>query len=161
MTQVYQCTSPSFSMLNASLTNNIGVNLLCYFTLLFYFIHIDKKDPEAEEEMEGTERPHRVSVSKRGLQFLLEPQQIVYVETSNNCVVLHTEKGKFVKYQSLKSFSNELCSKSFRRVHRSYLVNAAFVEHIQKNHSGDGRLYLSTGDQIRFSRTYQEEVRQI
>ena len=44
MTQVYQCTSPSFSLLNASLTNNIAVNLLCYFALLFYFLNSEKRD---------------------------------------------------------------------------------------------------------------------
>ncbi|MEX0361471.1 MAG: LytR/AlgR family response regulator transcription factor [Allomuricauda sp.] len=158
MTTIYNCTSPSFNMLNASLTNNIAVNLLCYFALLFYFI-------PSEKSKESTPTPEpketRIPVSKQGYQFQLQPNEIIYVETSNNCVVLHTEKGKFVKYQSLKSLSELLCPNTFKRVHRSYLVNSEFIAHIQKNHSGDGKLKLKTGDDLKFSRTYLQELAQI
>ncbi len=147
MTTIYNCTSPSFNVLNASLTNNVAVNLLCYFALLFYFLQKERIKVQKQSYM-------RISVSKKGFQFQLHPTEIIYVETSNNCVVLHTEKGKFVKYQSLKSLSEILCPETFKRVHRSYLVNSKFVDHIQKNHSGDGKLHLRTGDSIKFSRTY-------
>lgn len=153
MTSVYQCTSPSFNLLNASLTNNIAVNLLCYFLLLFFLVDTNKKDALIEQN-ENSEHNSRVSVSKKGSQFLINPQEIIYVETSNNCIILHTEKGKFVKYQSLKSFSKMLCPKTFKRVHRSYLVNSDLIERIKKNHNGDGILRLKTGDNIKFSRTY-------
>lgn len=160
MTTIYNCTSPSFNVLNASLTNNVAVNLLCYFALLFYFIQ-KGRNPESAPKNVIEKTNHRISVSKKGFQFLLEPHEIIYVETSNNCVVLHTEKGKFVKYQSLKSLSEHLCPDTFKRVHRSYLVNADFVDRIQKNQSGDGRLHLKTGDHIKFSRTYQQQLVQI
>lgn len=157
MTTIYNCTSPSFNMLNASLTNNIAVNLLCYFALLFYFVHSEKtKDPIPAQPGDT-----RIPVSKKGFQFHLQPQEIIYVETSNNCVVLHTEKGKFVKYQSLKSLSKLLCPETFKRVHRSYLVNSQFIDHIQKNNSGDGMLKLKTGDDLKFSRTYLQELSHI
>lgn len=160
MTTVYNCTSPSFDMLNAGLTNNVAVNLLCYFSLLFYFIHAEKPKVESNKQPVVPIDP-RITVSKKGFQFSLRPREIIYVETSNNCVVLHTEQGKFVKYQSLKSLSEILCPKTFKRVHRSYLVNSDFVNHIQKNHSGDGRVHLKTGDVIKFSRTYLGEVAHI
>ncbi|MGX1928227.1 LytR/AlgR family response regulator transcription factor [Flagellimonas sp. 2504JD4-2] len=159
MTTVYNCTSPSFNMLNASLTNNIAVNLLCYFALLFYFVGI-KKDKSTPQH-NGTEQKSRVAVSKKGSQFLLDPHEIVYVETSNNCIVLHTQKGKFVKYQSLRSFSQTLCPNTFKRIHRSYLVNSEFIDQIQKNTSGDGKLLLKTGDDLKFSRTYLQELAHI
>lgn len=154
MTAVYQCTSPSFDMLNASLTNNIAVNLLCYFLLLFCFVDIKKEEAITISQNRNAENNFRLSVSKNGSQFFLSPQEIIYVETSNNCIILHTEKGKFVKYQSLKSLSEALCPKTFKRIHRSYLVNSDLIEHIQKNHSGDGIVHLKTGDDIKFSRTY-------
>jgi len=158
MTTVYQCTSPSFDILNASLTNNIAVNLLCYFLLLFCFVDIKKEEAIAISQNGNTESNFRLSVSKNSSQFLLSPQEIIYVETSNNCIVLHTEKGKFVKYQSLKSLSEVLCPKTFKRVHRSYLVNSDLIAHIQKNHNGDGILHLTTGDAIKFSRTYLNSI---
>lgn len=157
MTTIYNCTSPSFNMLNASLTNNVAVNLLCYFSLLFYSVEV-KKDDKTHEDIEKIQEKKRVSVSKKGSQFLLEPQEIVYVETSNNCIVLHTQKGRFVKYQSLRSFSQSVCPNTFKRIHRSYLVNSEFIDHIQKNTSGDGMLRLKTGDDLKFSRTYLPEL---
>lgn len=157
MTTIYNCTSPSFNMLNASLTNNVAVNLLCYFSLLFYSVEV-KKDDKTPEDIEKILENKRVSVSKKGSQFLLEPQEIVYVETSNNCIVLHTQKGRFVKYQSLRSFSQSVCPNTFKRIHRSYLVNSEFIDHIQKNTSGDGMLRLKTGDDLKFSRTYLQEL---
>ncbi|SNY95167.1 LytR/AlgR family response regulator transcription factor [Flagellimonas pacifica] len=160
MTTIYNCTSPSFNMLNASLTNNVGVNLLCYFSLLFYFVGI-KKDKSAPQQNNRLNQKNRVAVSKRGSQFLLEPREIVYVETSNNCIVLHTQKGRFVKYQSLRSFAQTLCPNTFKRIHRSYLVNSEFIDQIQKNNSGDGKLRLKTGDDLKFSRTYLQELSHI
>ncbi|WP_036381279.1 LytTR family DNA-binding domain-containing protein [Muricauda sp. MAR_2010_75] len=149
MTTVYQCTSPSFNLLNAGLTNNIAVNLLCYFFLLFHFVGTESKStPNASE------KATQIKVSKKGMQFILHPYEIMYVETSNNCIVLHTEKGKFVKYQSLRSFQKQVCPKNFKRVHRSYLVNRFFMDHFQKNKNGDGVLHLKNGTELKFSRMY-------
>lgn len=154
MSTVYQCTSPSFNLLNASLTNNIAVNILCYFLLMFFLVETKKEGTSIVSQNGSLEDDGRVSVSKKRSQFLLHPEEIIYVETSNNCIVLHTKKGKFVKYQSLKSFSQKLCPKTFKRVHRSYLVNLDLIERIQKNHNGDGVLHLKTGHNLKFSRTY-------
>ncbi|WP_431174370.1 hypothetical protein [Flagellimonas flava] len=41
------------------------------------------------------------------------------------------------------------------------MVNSEFIVHIQKNHSGDGKLKLKTGDDLKFSRTYLQELGQI
>ncbi len=149
MTTVYQCTSPSFNLLNAGLTNNIAVNLLCYFFLLFHFVETESKSTETPSE-----KTEQIRVSKNGMQFILQSCEIMYVETSNNCIVLHTEKGRFVKYQSLRSFQKMVCSSDFRRVHRSYLVNSTWIDSYQKNKNGDGVLYLKNGTRLKFSRTY-------
>ncbi|MEZ4809991.1 MAG: LytTR family DNA-binding domain-containing protein [Allomuricauda sp.] len=154
MTTVYQCSFPTFNLLHASLTNNVAVNLLCYFSLLFYFVNTGEnsthESPGLSEKLDNTS----IHVSKGGTKFLLHTEEIIYVAASNNCIVLHTERGRFVKYQSLKSFAKTICPTTFKRVHRSHLVNAAFIDCIQKNNSGDGTLYLKSGDTIKFSRTY-------
>ena len=47
MIYVYQCTSPSFSFLNASLTNNVAINLICYIILVYSIIETKRivEDP--------------------------------------------------------------------------------------------------------------------
>ncbi|WP_133248410.1 LytR/AlgR family response regulator transcription factor [Flagellimonas aquimarina] len=158
MTVVYQRTSPSFDVLNASLTNNIAVNLLCYFLLLLFLVDSKKGEIPTTTPSKNIAYNNRIAVSKKGFQFLLSPEEVIYVETSNNCIILHTKKGRFVKYQSLKTFSKNLCPNTFKRVHRSYLVNSDLIERIQKNHNGDGVLHLKTGDDIKFSRTYLNTI---
>ncbi len=155
MTTVYQCTSPSFDFLNASLTNNVAVNLLCYFALLFYFTDT-KSTPQKQPLAKTANRP--IKVTKKGAQFVLAAEEVIYVEASNNCIVFHTEKGKFVKYQSLKSLSESLCPTTFKRIHRSCLLNISFVDSFQKNKNGDGTILLKTGEQLKFSRTYFRNI---
>ncbi len=158
MSTVYQCPSPNFDLLHAGLTNNIAANVLCYFILAFHFL--DKKSNSKIFPLVKNQSLEQspITVSKNGSIFLLAPEEIIYVETANNCVVFHTVKGKFVKYQTLKSLSSELCGKRFKRVHRSYLVNINHVVRISKNSSGDGIIDLNNGKQIRCSRTYIREL---
>ena len=163
MTVLFSCTSASFELLNLSLTNNVAVNLLCYFSLLFYFLYSKKELEINQDSMVPLDASgdQKISVSKSGYKFLLSPEELIYIETANNCVVLHTESGKYVKYQSLKSLQAELPGNIFKRIHRSYLVNTEYIRGVQRNKSGDGFLKLLTGEKIRFSRTYQKEIPQL
>ena len=158
MTVVFRCASPNFNLLHAGLTNNIAVNLFCYFALLFYFVNKEHNQKIDTPITPISGAKIQMEVSRNGSHFLLVPEEIRYIETSNNCIVLHTEKGVFVKYQSLSSLEKMLCPKTFKRVHRSYLVNMNFMDFHQKNSSGDGVLHLKNGDKIKFSRTYRKNL---
>ncbi len=158
MTTIYNCTSPSFGFINASLTNNIAVNLFCYFALLFFFVNHQKENNGTREAGNMKESTGKVEVSKGSSKLLLDPTEISHVEASNNCVVLHTAQGKFIKYQSLKSLEDELKPYNFKRVHRSFLVNAHTIRMIRRNKNGDGTLTLKCGASVKFSRTYQNHI---
>lgn len=158
MTVVFRCASPNFNLLHAALINNIAVNLFCYFALLFYFVNKESSPKIDTPTTPISEKKIQIEVSRSGSRFLLIPEEIFYIETSNNCIVLHTKRGIFVKYQSLSSLEKMLGSKTFKRVHRSYLVNMSFMDFHQKNSSGDGTLHLKNGDKIKFSRTYRKNL---
>ncbi len=150
----------NYQFLNASHTNHIAVNLLCYFSLVFYFIRTTKKEVDFSDEKMDVTNHDKIAVSRAGSKFLVALGDLIYVESSNNCIVLYTEKGKFVKYQSLKSFQEELPKGQFVRAHRSFLVNINYIECISKNKNGDGILRLNSGDELKFSRTYQHLIPQ-
>lgn len=143
----------NYQFLNASHTNHIAVNLLCYFSLVFYFLSSNKK--AREDLIEKPINLEKIAVTRAGSKFLISFDELMYVESSNNCIVLHTKKGKFVKYQSLKSLKEALPEHQFVRAHRSFLVNTNCIEWISKNKNGDGLLRLSSGKELKFSRTYQ------
>lgn len=145
----------NYKFLNASHTNHIAVNLLCYFSLVLYYLNTTKEEEKIPTNKDDIATNNKISVSRAGTKFLIAFEELMYVESSNNCIVLHTEKGKFVKYQSLKSFQETLPEGLFVRTHRSFLVNKDFIESISKNKNGDGLMRLNSGDELKFSRTYQ------
>ncbi|MDC8002915.1 LytTR family DNA-binding domain-containing protein [Aureisphaera galaxeae] len=163
MAYIYNCTSPSFSFINASLTNNIALNFLCY-AFLAYTLAEDYKRAKEKQRFEEvpetipTEFNQKISLSSRNQKKLVAVTDICFIEASNNCIIIHTTVGKYVKYQSLKSFLEEHNHPNLKRVHRSYVVNTDFISSIEKNRSGDGVLNLTTDQTVKFSRNYKEEL---
>lgn len=158
MTTFYSCSTPSFDFLNASLTNNMGINLFCYMALFFQYGTENKSIQTSLNDHTFLPSNYRIPLTKNGSVFHLAQSEIEYISASGNCVLFHTTKGKFVKYGSLKSMQSLLCKDSFIKVHRSFLVNRDHIEHIRKKRSGDGTIYLSSGETVRFSRTYRDSV---
>ncbi|EZH74682.1 hypothetical protein ATO12_13015 [Aquimarina atlantica] len=161
MLYVYQCTSPSFSFINASLTNNIAVNLLCYFSLVFYSMHRNlKNDTPGESNMPTASKSNTnfVSLTYGNTKKIISTEDIKFIEASNNCIIFNTNEGKFVRYQSLKAFLNEYNGADFKRVHRSYAVNIKYINCIQKNKNGDGVITLTDNKTIKLSRTYRSSL---
>ncbi len=157
MIYVYKCTSPSFSFLNASLTNNVAVNLLCYFSLIFYFLHKGKRD-NSQLDTSNDLNKQLISLSSGGLKKLVPVSSIKFIETANNCIVINTSSGKYVKYQSLKSFLDEIQHVSFKRVHKSYAVNLNHIDSVKKNKNGDGIITLLDDNRIKLSRNYRFDL---
>ncbi len=166
MIYIYNCTSsPSFSFLNASLTNNIAINLCCYAFLAVICVsdvkqlEQDRSEPNTDtsrEEPKSTSE--KIILSSNNQKELVAVNDIIFIEASNNCIVINTKRGKFVKYQSLKSFIEEINSPSLKRVHRSHAVNLDYISAIEKNKNGDGILFLNNGAEVRFSRNYKNAL---
>jgi len=162
MVYIYNCTSPSFGILNASLTNNIALNLLCYLSLIFFHFHHAQTKPTlvAEKNLKIRQLPEMheekfVVLNSGNKQHVCFFEQIDYIEASNNCIILYTEKGQFVKYTSLTSFFNQELPKEFQRVHRSYVVNSKKIDYVQKNKNGDGTITLKNGNKVKLSRSFK------
>lgn len=159
MVYLYRCPiSPSFNWLNAMLTNNIGINLLCYFALCGHFSYLSISKQEVPEQSFPVPTPGlplpRIKLSAHGMQTWIDPDQIVFIETSNNCIVIHTSSNKYVKYQSLKKFLQEHEFPFLRRTHRSYVVNIHHINSIRKNKNGDGIIHLNGDHNIKLSRNF-------
>ncbi len=58
---------------------------------------------------------------------------ILYVESMENYVIVHTLLSKDIIYTTLHQFSEALSPENFIRVHRSYIVNIEKVESIEGN----------------------------
>jgi len=160
---LYGCISPSFNTLNASLTNNIAGNLLCYMTLIGFIIYENRPTsiPGLNMAPDGDFReppktylliPHHKRTEKVNFE------EISHITVQDSCITIHTSKRKYVKYQSLKSILLELPDAQFKRIHRSTVINLAHLESVQFNQNGDGKVLLNNGQTLRLSRSYKKEI---
>jgi DNA-binding LytR/AlgR family response regulator len=78
--------------------------------------------------------------------------QILYVEGMQNYITIYTEKGKFVTLLYLKNLEENLDSRSFIRVHKSYIVSIDKIEAIEGN-----EIFIQS-QRIPMSRNYRDEV---
>ena len=61
----------------------------------------------------------------------LKVSEIVYVEVMLHYVIYHTKNGEYRSRSSMKDVEKELFTHSFRRCHKSYLVNLKYVKMIK------------------------------
>lgn len=86
---------------------------------------------------------------KRGAEtFKIEYGTILYVESQNHNIVLHTEKGDISFYKTMKEIEKELNQENgFFRCHIAYLVNQKHIRHI-----GQSSLSMSDGSSVAISK---------
>lgn len=77
---------------------------------------------------------------------------ILFVQAMQNYVTIHTRKRKYITLLYLKNVAQNLDSKSFIRVHKSFIVSIPKIEGI------DGNEILIQSHRIPMSRNYRKEV---
>jgi DNA-binding LytR/AlgR family response regulator len=77
---------------------------------------------------------------------------ILYIQGMQNYVTIYTRKGKYVALLYLKNLEENLDSKNFLRVHKSYIVSISKIEAIEGN-----EIFIQS-QRIPVSRNYREQV---
>ncbi|CAL2101117.1 Chemotaxis protein CheY [Tenacibaculum sp. 190130A14a] len=77
--------------------------------------------------------------------------EILYIESLKNYVSLHLKNKQIITYSTLKHFENELSSKNFVKIHKSFIVA---IQHISKTDSLS--VYLSNGKNLPIGDTYKK-----
>lgn len=72
-------------------------------------------------------------VSVQGENYKLYLHKIRYIETSRHQLCFHYGNEKFYIYGQISDFENQLSSGHFFRCSNSYLVNANYIESIEKD----------------------------
>ena len=142
---------------------------ITYFTIVFvvfgYRIFILRLQGEAvyisenEEETQHSS-PERFLVKKLGKEFLINIDDIDWIEAAGNYVNLHVKERIYPMRSTMTNIKQILPEKTFRRIHRSYIVNLNRVAEIHPQESGDYKLSLTDGTQLNFSRRYREAFKE-
>ncbi len=93
----------------------------------------------------------RIAV-KNGQNIHVIPVHEIYcMKAESDYVHIFTEKGKYLKEQTMKFFEENLLPSKFVRVHRSYIVNVDAISRVELYEKQTQLLMLKNGMQIRVS----------
>ncbi len=113
----------------------------------------------ALEEAQQKQAPGSLSVKGSGVVEKIPHDKLVYCKGARDYVELLTDGlGQKLHNASLAELEKDLPA-SFLRVHRSYIVNTAFIDRLEREPSGTGILHLTTGKSVPVSRRIMPTVR--
>lgn len=74
----------------------------------------------------------RVVVKDKNKIHIIPVEQIRYIESLDDYVMIYTREKRFVKQKTMKFFEDHLNTKEFIRIHRSYIVRVEEIAEIQQ-----------------------------
>jgi len=84
-----------------------------------------------EEHQANSESIDRIAVKTGTKIKIIFIEDILYLESQDDYVMIYTADGKYLKQKTMKFFESNLPDQSFIRVHRSYIVRIDFVDQIE------------------------------
>ena len=105
--------------------------------------------------------PDRISVKNAGRITLIKPEDIDWVEASDNYVTLHVHKVSHMIRETMNSMETQLVGKKFLRISRSIIVNVERVKEMQPMFHGDFVLVLHDGTKLNASRNYRDKLKTV
>ncbi|MEA1942081.1 MAG: LytTR family DNA-binding domain-containing protein [Pseudomonadota bacterium] len=103
--------------------------------------------------------PAQIQLVSAGRVDYVPTDTIVRLKGAGDYVEVHHADGRTALYNgSLAGLESEL-PETFLRVHRSFIVNTAFVDALEREPSGVGRLLLGDGSTVPVSRRIMPKVR--
>jgi DNA-binding LytR/AlgR family response regulator len=101
----------------------------------------------------------RVAIKVRGKIFFINLGDVVSVQAQGNYVLLQRTTSSCLLRDSISAVEEKLGPYGLIRIHRSVLVNAAFVEGIRPYSTGEYGLLIKGGKEYMVTRTYKKNLK--
>jgi len=101
----------------------------------------------------------RVVVRKGNAINLIPVEDIKYVEAQDDYVMIHHSNGKALKQQTMKFYEDNLSTRDFVRIHRSYIVRVAEIKRIEPYGKDTHVAILQSGDKLPVSRAGYRQLK--
>ncbi len=102
-----------------------------------------------------------ISIKSAGKMERVSTNQIVHCRGASGYAEIFLQGGREILHSATLAQMEESLPATFLRVHRSHLVNTAFVQSLNRDPAGTGTLILSDGSKIPVSRRVMPKVRQV
>ncbi len=104
-----------------------------------------------------------INVRDRGQIFRVDVDSIERIEAAGDYMCLYVAHGPgnvqtLILRETMKDLEKRLDPKSFQRIHRSAIVNLNQVREVKPHTNGECFLVLTSGAQVKVSRSYREVV---
>jgi two-component system, LytTR family, response regulator len=106
-------------------------------------------------------KPSNIAIKVKGRIVLIDPAEVVAVEAEGNYVLLQRPSGSHLLRGSISTLAEKLEPCGFIRIHRSVLINGAWVQEIQPWNTGEYLLRLKGGKEYTVSRTYKANLKSL
>jgi hypothetical protein len=105
--------------------------------------------------------PVREVIVKSGTRSVrIDMADVAWIEAEGNYVALHVDGRTHLHRQTLKTFAAQLDETRFVRIHRSTVVALERITQFRSEINGEATLLLSTGKELRVSKTHRRAVRE-
>jgi two-component system, LytTR family, response regulator len=105
--------------------------------------------------------PDRMAIRVRRRMFSLPVSDIAWIEGASQYSRVHAKSGEFLLSRSLASLECELDPAQFFRIHRSAIVNAAYVREVMSRGDGRYNVYLQGGEALPLGRARREMLQKL
>jgi two-component system LytT family response regulator len=103
----------------------------------------------------------RIAIKVKGRIRFINSDDVVAVLAEGNYVLLQQESSSYLLRESISVVAEALEPFGFVRIHRSVIVNSAFVEEIKPYPTGEYGLHVKGGKEYTVTRTYKENLKSL
>ncbi|MGH8252254.1 MAG: LytR/AlgR family response regulator transcription factor [Steroidobacteraceae bacterium] len=105
--------------------------------------------------------PDQMTIRVRRRMFALPVEDISWIEGASQYSRVHAKGGEYLLSRSLASLECELDPARFFRIHRSAIVNAAYVREVMSRGDGRYNVYLRGGEALPLGRARREVLHRL
>ena len=95
----------------------------------------------------------RIVVKDRHKIHIIPVDQIRYIESMDDYVMIYTKVGRHMKQKTMKYLESALDAKNFTRIHRSYIVKVDEINEIQQYEKESYVVILHDKTKLKISKT--------
>ena len=103
----------------------------------------------------------QMTIRVRRRMFSLPVSDISWIEGASQYSRVHAKTGDYLLSRSLASLECELDPAQFFRIHRSAIVNAAYVREVMSRGDGRYNVYLQGGEALPLGRARREMLQKL
>ena len=109
----------------------------------------------------GSRYSDQLTIRVRRRMFALPVADIVWIQGASQYSRVHARGGEYLLSRSLASLEYELDPARFFRIHRSAIVNAAYVREVMSRGDGRYNVYLQGGQALPLGRGRRETLHRL